>query len=95
MFKAKKARDYLQAVRRIQAAGIMVNGCFILGLDEQGPEVFAATWEFLQTAPLFDVQLAIMTPFPGTPLYQRLLREGRLLYPCQWERYALFEAHIA
>ncbi|MCS7166569.1 MAG: hypothetical protein RMI91_13450 [Gemmatales bacterium] len=51
VFKAKKARDYLQAVRRIMAASIMVNGCFILGLDERGPEVFDATWEFAQTAP--------------------------------------------
>jgi len=42
-FKARGAAYYAPALRRIQARGITVNGCFILGLDEHGPEGFASS----------------------------------------------------
>jgi hypothetical protein len=43
---------------------------------------------------LFEVQLTVLTPFAGTPLYQRLEREGRLLYPKQWNRCTLFDVNF-
>ena len=42
----------------------------------------------------FDVQLTVMTPFPGTPLYERLRAEGRLLVEVAWERCTLFDVNI-
>jgi radical SAM superfamily enzyme YgiQ (UPF0313 family) len=92
-FKARRAPRYASALRRIQARGITVNGCFILGLDQHGPEVFAQVLEYARAIPLYDVQITILTPFPGTPLYDRLLAEGRLLEPERWDLCTLFDVN--
>lgn len=44
-------------------------------------------------ADLFDVQITIQTPFPRTPLFERLKREGRLLHDQKWGRCALFDVN--
>jgi radical SAM superfamily enzyme YgiQ (UPF0313 family) len=85
--------DYRAAVRRIQSHGIRVNGCFVLGLDGHGPEIFNDVYDFVEELELFDVQITVQTPFPGTPLYERLEREGRLLYDGSWERCTLFDVN--
>ena len=92
-FKARRAGGYAAALRRIQAHGITVNGCFILGLDEHGPEVFGQVLEYARSIPLYDVQITILTPFPGTPLYDRLLAEGRLIEPERWDLCTLFDVN--
>jgi radical SAM superfamily enzyme YgiQ (UPF0313 family) len=83
--------QYKEAIRRIQSHGIRVNGCFVLGLDGHGPEVFDDVYDFVLEAELFDVQITVQTPFPGTPLYERLRRDGRLLYEGQWQRCTMFD----
>lgn len=92
-FKALRAERYLDALRRIQAHGITVNGCFILGLDGQQADVFEKIYDFALRVPLFDVQITILTAFPGTPLYDRLLREGRILQPGRWDLCTLFDVN--
>jgi radical SAM superfamily enzyme YgiQ (UPF0313 family) len=84
---------YKEAIRRIQSHGIRVNGCFVLGLDGHGPEVFDDVYDFVVDSELFDVQITLQTPFPGTPLYERLRREGRLLDEGQWQRCTLFDVN--
>lgn len=86
--------EYKQAVRTIQSHGIRVNGCFVLGLDEHTPDVFDRVLDFAQETELFDVQITLQTPFPGTPLYERLRREGRLLHDGAWERCTLFDVNF-
>jgi radical SAM superfamily enzyme YgiQ (UPF0313 family) len=81
------------AVRRIQAHGITVNGCFVVGLDGHTPEIFDQILEFSRLIELYDVQVTIQTAFPGTPLYARLLRDGRLLEPTNWRRCTLFDVN--
>jgi hypothetical protein len=49
--------------------------------------------DFACRVPLYDVQITVLTPFPGTPLYDRLAREGRLLSPGRWERCTLFDVN--
>jgi radical SAM superfamily enzyme YgiQ (UPF0313 family) len=93
-WKARQVNGYKEAIRRIQDQGVTVNGCFILGLDGSGPETFEAVWNFIQEVELFEVQLTVLTPFAGTPLYQRLERDGRLLYPGQWNRCTLFDVNF-
>lgn len=93
-FKAKSAAGYLDAVRRIQDAGVTVNGCFVLGLDHHGPDIFDKVFDFAMKAPLFEVQVTVMTPFPGTPLYERLLQEGRILMPGRWDLCTLFDVNF-
>ena len=48
---------------------------------------------FAREVPLYDVQITVLTPFPGTPLYDRLLREGRLLGPERWDLCTLFDVN--
>ncbi len=92
-FKARRAPSAIEAVRTIQDHGITVNGCFILGLDEHTPGIFQEILDFAMEVPLYEVQITVLTPFPGTPLYKRLLREGRLLEPGRWDRCTLFDVN--
>lgn len=90
-WKARRFRDSLAAVRRIQAHGIRVNACFVLGLDGHTKAIVDAVEETVRTLVPFDVQVTVQTPFPGTPLHGRLLREGRLPDPAPWDRCTLFD----
>lgn len=92
-WKRGRLDDYRAAIERIQGHGIAVNACFVLGLDGDGPEVFGAVYDFVQEARPFDVQVTALTPFPGTPMYDRLLADGRLLEPLAWERCTLFDVN--
>lgn len=93
-WKRSRFADYLDSIRRIQGHGIAVNGCFVLGLDGDGPDVFERVEAFVRDSGQFDVQITVMTPFPGTPLYERLRAEGRLLEPEDWERCSLFDVNF-
>ncbi|HUR59166.1 MAG TPA: radical SAM protein [Opitutaceae bacterium] len=90
-WKARQRTRYLDAIRRIQDNGITVNGCFVLGLDTHTTATFDRIWAFIQLSGLYEIQLTLMTPFPGTPLYERLRREGRLTEPEAWEKRTLFD----
>src|SRR5262249_15595127 len=83
-FKAKWCARYADAIGAIQNHGITVNGCFILGLDGHTPDIFEQVLEFALAMSLYDVQITVLTAFPGTPLYTRLRREGRILQPGRW-----------
>jgi radical SAM superfamily enzyme YgiQ (UPF0313 family) len=93
-WKLKQLPRYREALRAIQEHGIRVNGCFVLGLDGQGPEIFDQIRAFVRDADLFDVQITLLTPFPGTPLHARLLAEGRLLADGDWRRCTLFDLNF-
>ena len=93
-WKHSRFGGYLEAVRRIQGHGIAVNGCFVLGLDGSGPDVFDAVEAFVAESGQFDVQITVMTAFPGTPLYERLRSEGRLIVEGAWERCTMFDVNI-
>jgi radical SAM superfamily enzyme YgiQ (UPF0313 family) len=90
-WKRKRCGRYLEAIDKIQSRGVTVNGCFVLGLDNHTPDIFARVKDFVGRSRLIEVQLTVQTPFPGTPLYQRLHREGRLLQPRFWDRCTLFD----
>jgi radical SAM superfamily enzyme YgiQ (UPF0313 family) len=92
-WKRKRFDRYGEAIERIQARGVSVNGCFVLGLDSHGPEIFQQVKDFVERTQLLEVQITVQTPFPGTPLYHRLHREGRLLRERYWERCTLFEVN--
>src|SRR6266850_2450303 len=75
-WKARRRDFYKEAIAKIQSYGITVNGCFILGLDGDTPEVFEDVLEFVRDSGLYEVQITFMTAFPGTPLYAKLKEEG-------------------
>ena len=93
-WKARQLDSYRRAVETIQGHGITVNGCFVMGLDGTGAERFDAVYDFVTESGLFDVQITFMTPFPGTPLYDRLREEGRILDDGSWERCTLFDVNF-
>jgi radical SAM superfamily enzyme YgiQ (UPF0313 family) len=92
-WKATSWPRAMDGIRRIQSHGVRVTGCFVLGLDGHTPDVFDEVYEFVRRAELFDVQITLMTPFPGTPLHERLQRDGRLLEPTAWETCTLFDVN--
>jgi len=92
-WKRKRWPEYKEAVRRIQSHGIRVNGCFVLGLDGHTAGVFDDVYDFAVESEMFDVQITMQTPFPGTPLYRRLEGENRLLADGGWERCTLFDVN--
>lgn len=94
-WKARKQDEYKAAIAKIQSYGITVNGCFILGLDGDTPEVFDDVLQFVRDSGLYEVQVTFLTAFPGTPLYARLKREGRILRDKAWELCTLFDINIA
>lgn len=92
--KRKWADGYLDAIDRIQSRGVTVNGCFVVGLDSHTPDIFAQIKDFVNRSGLLEVQITVLTPFPGTPLYARLHREGRLLEDRYWDRCTLFDVNF-
>ena len=81
----------MDAIRRIQSHGITVNGCFVLGLDGQTAQAFDQVYNFVEESGLYEVQVTLQTAFPGTPLYDRLKRTGRILEGECWEKCTLFD----
>lgn len=93
-WKQRQVDKYKDAISRIQDAGVTVNGCFVLGLDNSDVSSFDAVYDFVEETGLYEVQVTLMTAFPGTPLYQRLLREGRILHDGAWELCTLFDVNF-
>ena len=90
-WKRKQLDDYRRAIAAVQDAGITVNGCFVLGLDGSDRTAFDAVFDFVRETGLYEVQITVMTAFPGAPLYERLLAEGRVITPDAWELCTLFD----
>jgi radical SAM superfamily enzyme YgiQ (UPF0313 family) len=77
---------YAEWIENFHAHGIAVNGTFVFGLDDDTPEVFERTAEFVIDTGIDLPRFAILTPFPGTALYKRLENEGRITTR-DWELY--------
>lgn len=74
-----KSQDTVDAIRTIRATGVGVVGLFVMGFDEDTPETFQAMWDFIRTSELDSISTTMLTPFPGTPFRDELIRENRLL----------------
>jgi radical SAM superfamily enzyme YgiQ (UPF0313 family) len=93
-WKHRRHDRYRAAIERIQSRGITVNGCFILGLDGDTPDVFDEVLRFVRGSGLYEVQVTFLTAFPGTPLHRRLKSEGRILRDNAWELCTLFDINF-
>ena len=92
-WKLRQLDHYREAITTIQEHGIAVNACFVLGLDGDDAGVFDAVARFVDDVGPFDVQITVLTPFPGTPLYRRLIAEHRVIEPGAWEKCTLFDVN--
>lgn len=77
---------YAELVEKLHRHGIALQGCFVFGMDHDTPDVFLKTARFAVEAKIDLPRFAVVTPFPGTALYHRLEREGRILTR-NWELY--------
>ncbi|MDH3684162.1 MAG: cobalamin-dependent protein [Acidimicrobiia bacterium] len=78
--------DYALVVERLHERRISLQGCFVFGLDEDGPDIFERTAQLAVDIGIDLPRFAIVTPFPGTALHDRLDAEGRILTH-NWELY--------
>jgi radical SAM superfamily enzyme YgiQ (UPF0313 family) len=81
-----RASDYSEIVKRIHEHGIAVQAGIVFGFDDDKPDVFDETIKFLEDTGIQNATFHILTPYPGTPLYERLNAEGRIL-SCDWAKY--------
>jgi radical SAM superfamily enzyme YgiQ (UPF0313 family) len=77
---------YEKAIERCRSAGVIFHASLIFGLDEDTPYVFERTLEFLLRNSVPSISPCILTPYPGTPLFERLMRERRILHT-NWSYY--------
>ena len=75
---------YEQALQNLRRHGIRLYVTFILGYDDDDGDTLRETLDFAMRHKFYIVAFNHLTPFPGTPLYERLRREGRLLYDRWW-----------
>jgi radical SAM superfamily enzyme YgiQ (UPF0313 family) len=87
-------RDYDEAVRRLHGLGVMVNGSFVFGMDDDDARVFERTVVWAVGAGIETATFHVLTPYPGTGLYRRMEAEGRLLHH-DWSRYDTRQAVFA
>lgn len=71
-------RDYAAVTRRLHSLGIMINGSFVFGMDDDEESVFRRTVDWAIEQGVTTATFHIQTPYPGTGLYARMTREGRM-----------------
>src|SRR6188474_2172151 len=79
-------RDYTAVTNRLHGLGIMVNGSFVFGMDDDDEDVFERTVEWAIEHGLTTATFHIQTPYPGTALFARMEREGRIVTR-DWDLY--------
>jgi radical SAM superfamily enzyme YgiQ (UPF0313 family) len=72
-------RDYKAVADRLHSLGIMINGSFVFGMDDDGEDVFRRTVDWAIEHGITTATFHIMTPYPGTQLHARMEREGRMV----------------
>jgi radical SAM superfamily enzyme YgiQ (UPF0313 family) len=72
-------RDYKAVADRLHALGIMINGSFVFGMDDDDQDVFRRTIDWAIEHGITTATFHVQTPYPGTQLHARMMREGRML----------------
>jgi radical SAM superfamily enzyme YgiQ (UPF0313 family) len=84
--KTNIVEDYARAVKKIHTYKMAVFGTFVLGFDEDTPNIFNVMQAHIGKLGIDAVNFAILTPYPGTPLFHRLEKEGRIITK-DWAKY--------
>ncbi|HYC84372.1 MAG TPA: radical SAM protein, partial [Chryseosolibacter sp.] len=84
--KQNLQKDYRKAVTRLHDLGIMINGSFVFGLDEDNARVFSRTVEWAVNNAITTATFHILTPYPGTALFSDMEKNHRIL-TYDWDRY--------
>ena len=84
--KQNIGKDYGEAIKRLHSLGIMINGSFVFGLDDDDKDVFKRTVDWGVRQGLTTSTYHILTPYPGTRLYQSMQQQKRILHD-NWSLY--------
>lgn len=84
--KQNLKKDYELAVQRLHSLGIMINGSFVFGLDEDDNQVFSRTVDWAVKNAITTSTFHVLTPYPGTKLFQDFENQGRILTR-NWDLY--------
>ena len=76
--RTNQAGCYRRQIHALQSRGVGVLAMFTFGFDGDGPDVFERTLRFCEESDVFGASFGILTPFPGTPTFERLEAAGRI-----------------
>lgn len=85
---------YDEVFSKIHKYGISVLGAFIYGLESDTPETMRHRTEYINSADIDAVQATVLTPLPGTPLFDRMMEKGQIRcrdFPHDWQYYDFVE----
>ena len=78
--------DYARLIERVHSHGIAVQAGIVFGFDNDTPAIFKDSLDFLEETGVQNATFNILTPYPGTPLFQKLDAQGRILTR-DWRKY--------
>jgi len=88
-WKYEQLDRYEEGIKKIQSYGIGVMGLFIAGLDYDDPRVFDDIKNFIRKTGMFDQEVSVICPIPGSKIFLQLKQEGRIISE-NWDRYNYF-----
>jgi radical SAM superfamily enzyme YgiQ (UPF0313 family) len=81
-----KVEDFKKMIKRVHNHDMTIQGGIIFGFDEDKPDIFDTTIDTINNWGIDVLEINILTPYPGTPLFERLDKDGRILTK-DWSRY--------
>jgi len=89
--KHQKVEDVIGCIKTLKDASIKIHGMFVLGGDTDDIETIRNTQKFVSRLNINSIQFMMLTPLPGTPVFEELTQEGRIIHT-DWSKY---DAHHA
>jgi radical SAM superfamily enzyme YgiQ (UPF0313 family) len=83
-----QVNEYKTSIKKVHDHGLAVNGQFVFGFDNDTTQVFQTATQTINNLDIDSPSVNILVPYPGTALYYRLDREGRILTK-EWDQYTL------
>jgi len=77
--RQNQSRDLVEDIKYLQRSGLQVQGGFIVGFDSDTPAIFQSQIDFIQNSGIVTAMVGLLQALPGTRLYERMQREGRLI----------------
>ncbi len=95
--KHQKLDDIIECIKTLKKASINIHGMFVFGGDTDDIETIRSTQKFAKRLGINSVQFLMLTPLPGTPVFEDLLQQGRIIHK-DWSKYdahhAVFEPRL-